>query len=208
MTGSALSLLLVAAALVAAPGSAVPRSRLWPEARAEGRAEPARDPTRWSGRLSRFGSRPEGDGEPLALAAAWELLAACLHAGMAVPVAVRAVADGLDGPAGTALRRAAELLALGADVEQAWQPALDCPSTTRLARAARRSGRSGAALAESLSRLAIAQRAELRAQSEAGAQRAGVLIAGPLGLCFLPAFLAIGVIPVVLGLAAGLLQQW
>ncbi|MGH4026812.1 MAG: type II secretion system F family protein, partial [Pseudonocardiaceae bacterium] len=143
-----------------------------------------------------------------ASSAAWDLLAACLHAGMAVPGAVRAVADGLEGPAGPALRRTAELLALGADTEQAWRPALDCPATARLARAARRSGRSGTALAQSLSRLAVAQRAEVSAQSEAGAQRAGVLIAGPLGLCFLPAFLAIGVIPVVLGLAAGLMQQW
>jgi pilus assembly protein TadC len=198
MTGAALSLLLMAVALVAAPGPAVPRSRLQPEVRAEA----ARDRTGWIGQLSRFGSRAG------ALAAAWDLLAACLQAGMAVPVAVRAVADGLDGPAGPALRRTAELLALGADAQQAWQPALDCPSTARLARAARRSGRSGTALAESVSRLAVAQRAELRAQSEAGAQRAGVLIAGPLGLCFLPAFLAIGVIPVVLGLAAGLMQQW
>lgn len=205
MTGS-LSLLLVAAALVTGPGAALPRSRL--RHRPELRAEPARDRTGPFGRLRRLGTRDPGDGEPLALAAAWDLLAACLQAGMAVPVAVRAVADGLDGPAAPALRQTAELLALGADAEQAWLPALDCPGTERLARAARRSGRSGTALADSLSRLALAQRAEARARSEAGAQRAGVLIAGPLGLCFLPAFLALGVIPVVLGLAAGLMQQW
>lgn len=206
MTGSALSLLLLAAALVSAPGAALPRSRLWlsPEARAEA----ARDRTGWIAQLPRIGSRAPDEDEPLALAAAWDLLAACLQAGMTVPVAVRAVADGLDGPAGQALRRTADLLALGADAEQAWLPALDCPGTARLAKAARRSGRSGSALAQSLSRLAVAQRAELHAQSEAGAQRAGVLIAGPLGLCFLPAFLALGVIPVVLGLAAGVMQQW
>ncbi len=38
-----------------------------------------------------------------------------------------------------------------------------------------------------------------------GAERAGVLIAGPLGLCFLPAFLCLGIVPVVLGLAGRLL---
>ena len=204
MTGAALSLLMMAAALVAAPGPALPRSRL----RLKVQVEAARDRTGWIGQLPLIGSRTTKDGDPLGLAAAWDLLAACLHAGMAVPVAVRAVADGLGGPAGTALRRTAELLALGAGTEQAWQPALDCPATVRLARAARRSGRSGAALAQSLTRLADAQRAEVRAQSEAGAQRAGVLIAGPLGLCFLPAFLAIGVIPVILGLATALMQQW
>lgn len=203
MTGSALSMLLMAAALVVVPGPAGPRSRLGRPA-----AQLDQVPTRWLGAMARFNPRPPADGEPLALAAAWDLLAACLRAGMAVPVAVRAVAEGLDGPAGPALRRVAELLALGADPEQAWQPALDTDPTARLARVARRSGRSGTALADSLSRLAVAERAEIREQSEARAQRAGVLIAGPLGLCFLPAFLAIGVIPVVLGLAAGLVQQW
>jgi pilus assembly protein TadC len=122
-------------------------------------------------------------------------------------VAVRAVTEGAAGPAGPALRRTAELLALGADPTQAWQPALECTATARLARAARRSGRSGTALADSLTRLAVEVRAGAREQSEARAQRAGVLIAAPLGLCFLPAFLAIGVIPVLIGLAAGLMGQ-
>jgi pilus assembly protein TadC len=144
----------------------------------------------------------------LALAGAWELLAACLRAGMPVPGAVRAVAEGLDGPAGPALRRTAELLALGADPLQAWLPALECTATARLAKAARRSGRSGTALAESLTRLAAEVRAGAREQSEARAQRAGVLIAVPLGLCFLPAFLVIGVAPVLIGLATGLMRQW
>ncbi|MDQ4104368.1 MAG: type II secretion system F family protein, partial [Actinomycetota bacterium] len=64
------------------------------------------------------------------------------------------------------------------------------------------------ALAESLTRLAADMRASAREQSEVRAQRAGVLIAAPLGLCFLPAFLALGVIPVLIGLAAGLVGQW
>ena len=33
-----------------------------------------------------------------------------------------------------------------------------------------------------------------------------VLITAPVGLCFLPAFLAVGVAPVVIGLATGLLH--
>ena len=38
-------------------------------------------------------------------------------------------------------------------------------------------------------------------RAAAAAERAGVLIAGPLGLCFLPAFICVGVVPVVIGLA-------
>ncbi|MCA1565809.1 MAG: type II secretion system F family protein [Acidobacteria bacterium] len=106
------------------------------------------------------------------------------------------------------VRRTAELLAMGSDGEQAWQPALECPDTARFARAARRSGRSGAALSAALAVLATEARAGVREQSEARAQRAGVLITGPLGLCFLPAFLALGVVPVVIGLAGRLVAQW
>ncbi len=44
--------------------------------------------------------------------------------------------------------------------------------------------------------------------AEARAQRAGVLITAPLGLCFLPAFLVLGVAPVVIGLAGEVLPRW
>jgi Flp pilus assembly protein TadB len=210
--------ILLATALVMAPGPARSRARLqsrrrWPATAA--RADPASD-ARWVtghgvarhgvARWARRGA--SSDVEPLALAGAWELLAACLRAGMPVPVAVRAVAEGLGAPAGPALHRVAELLALGADSTQAWQPAVECTATARLAQAARRSGRSGIALAESLTRLAAEVRAGAREHSEARAQRAGVLIAAPLGLCFLPAFLAIGIVPVLIGLATGLMRQW
>ncbi|HKR51631.1 MAG TPA: type II secretion system F family protein [Pseudonocardiaceae bacterium] len=206
MTGQAVAMLMVAAALVVAPGSVGPRSRLAARLRRPDRSPAAPLKNRVSGRWLR--AHRDTDGESLALAGAWELLAACLRAGLPVPVGVRAVAERLHAPVGPALRRTAELLALGADPAQAWQPALECTATARIAKAARRSGRSGIALAESLTRLATAVRADAREQSESRAQRAGVLIAGPLGLCFLPAFLAIGVVPVVIGLAAGLTQQW
>jgi pilus assembly protein TadC len=203
MSAEVMASLLMAAALLMVPAPAGLRARL-PRA-GEISSPPGKDalPARWW-----FLSDAKTGEQPLELAGAWQLLAACLQAGMPVAVAVRAVAEGLGAPAGSALRRTAELLALGADPTQAWQPTLECPSTARLARAAQRSGRSGTALAESLTRLAAEVRAGARERSEARAQRAGVLIAAPLGLCFLPAFLAIGVVPVLIGLAAGLMQQW
>jgi hypothetical protein len=51
-------------------------------------------------------------------------------------------------------------------------------------------------------------RAELVDTAQARAQRAGVLVAGPLGLCFLPAFLVLGIAPVVIGLAGEALARW
>ncbi|MBM7771402.1 pilus assembly protein TadC [Actinokineospora baliensis] len=135
--------------------------------------------------------------DSLHLAATWDLLAACLRAGLPVPTAVSAVSDDLP-----VLRGVAEQLALGADPRQAWAAALECPHTKGLARAARRTALSGAGLAEVAGRLAEEVRGQVEHQAEARAQRATVLITLPLGLCFLPAFLCLGVLPVVLGLVA------
>jgi hypothetical protein len=40
---------------------------------------------------------------------------------------------------------------------------------------------------------------------EADVRRAGVWVLAPLGLCFLPAFVCLGVVPLVLGIAEGVL---
>ncbi|NKQ59109.1 type II secretion system protein [Amycolatopsis sp. K13G38] len=138
------------------------------------------------------------------LAGLWDLLAACLRAGLPVPTALQAVTGGLPGPEADALRATAALLALGADAGEAWKPASDCPGTAELARAARRTARSGSALADVAEELAGRLRTSIADSAEARAQRAGVLIAAPLALCFLPAFLCLGVVPVVFGLASRL----
>ncbi|MYV62254.1 type II secretion protein F, partial [Streptomyces sp. SID4931] len=63
----------------------------------------------------------------------------------------------------------------------------------------------GPPAADPIARLAASIRAERAAAAVARAQRAGVLITAPVGLCFLPAFLAVGVAPVIIGLAGDLL---
>jgi Flp pilus assembly protein TadB len=143
--------------------------------------------------------------DPLLLASSWDLLAACLRGGLPVPSAVAAIAAEIPGDAGPALRQTAELIALGADPVQAWVPALQHPATARLARGARRTARSGAALAGVAENLANEVRAGADDLAEARAQRAAVAVTGPLGLCFLPAFICIGVVPVVIGLATRLI---
>lgn len=146
--------------------------------------------------------------EPTLLASVWDLLAASLRCGLPVASAVRAVAGQLPGAEGCALRNVAELLALGADPRAAWRPAMDHPSVAGLATAAIRTARSGAAMADAIDELAAVLRASAIDRAEARAQRAGVLITGPLGLCFLPAFFCLGVLPVVIGLADQLLNRW
>lgn len=156
-------------------------------------------------RLSRSRRRPKGDNaSALRIALTADLLAECLRAGLPVPTAVRAVADVAPPAAAQALRATSDMMALGAEPADAWEPALQCPDTEELARAARRTARSGSALAGAATMLAERVRSTVSDKAEARAQRAGVLITGPLGLCFLPAFLCLGVIPVVVGLAGRL----
>jgi Flp pilus assembly protein TadB len=145
--------------------------------------------------------------DPLRLAGGWDLLAACLRSGLPVSLAVRAVAQHMPSPAAAELSIIADRLALGADPHAAWEVPESSP-LHKLARAARRSAHSGASLATVAEAAAVEVRATALDLVAARGQRAGVLITGPLGLCFLPAFLALGVVPVVIGLASGLAVAW
>lgn len=154
--------------------------------------------------------RASGGPDPLGAASTLDVLAVCLTAGMAVSTAASATAGSAPPRLAAVLRRAADLLALGADAGVAWSaPAGRAPDTQvdGLLRLARRSAASGAALADGLAELAAQTRHDAAHAAGAAAERAGVLIAGPLGLCFLPAFVCLGIIPVVAGLAGGVLQS-
>jgi pilus assembly protein TadC len=142
------------------------------------------------------------------LAGCWELLAACLEAGMPVAGAVLATATPLMGAAGHGMRRVAGLLELGADPIDAWRTVEHRQALAAFARAAARSAGTGAALARVARTECTRLRAELSDAAQARAQRAAVMITGPLGLCFLPAFLVLGIAPVVIGLAGEALARW
>jgi pilus assembly protein TadC len=148
--------------------------------------------------------------DPLAVASSFDVLAVCLAAGMAVSTAAAVTAASAPPKLARVLRRAADLLALGADPAVAWsispEKTVDVP-TEALLRLARRSASSGAALAGGLAELADQSRHDAAHAAAAAAERAGVLIAGPLGLCFLPAFVCLGIVPVVAGLAGDVLQS-
>jgi Flp pilus assembly protein TadB len=148
---------------------------------------------------------PEPDTE---LAAGWELLAVCLEAGLPVALAVTAAAEPLRGAVGARLRRTAGLLELGADAEAAWLAAERLPALATFARAAGRSASTGSALAQVARAEAERIRAGLLDTAQAKAQRAAVLITAPLGVCFLPAFMVLGIAPVVVGLAGEVLAHW
>lgn len=118
------------------------------------------------------------------------------------PAGAVSAAAGVCGPSlltdfGTISR----LQAMGQDPDSAWRSRLDDPVIGPVARSAIRSADSGAALATSWSQLASSARAERRVRAEVSARKAGVHALAPLGLCFLPAFICLGVVPIVIGLA-------
>lgn len=142
------------------------------------------------------------------LAAVWDLLATCLAAGLTVPDALDAAGHRLPGPAGATLRTVSGLLALGASAEDAWAAAAGTTGLAGFARAAGRSARTGSALGRAASAEAARLREGLTDRAEERAQRAAVRITAPLGLCFLPAFLVLGIVPVVIGLAGEAFARW
>lgn len=176
------AVICMALALVVLPHGASPLRRILDE----GGQTPVHDP-------------PADDTH--AVATTFDMLAACLRGGLPVGAAARAVSPVAPARSGHALRSTADLLSLGADADAAWAPVAAIPAVEALARMARRSARSGASLADAVTELAEAERARSEDAAAAAAERAGVLISGPLGLCFLPAFVCLGIVPVVAGLA-------
>jgi Flp pilus assembly protein TadB len=156
-------------------------------------------------RLLRAGSADDGRAARAALLgelpAACDLLAVCLAAGIPVAGALAAVGRAVPPPLGPELVTVAGLYRLGADPRRAWA---DAPEPLAgLGRVLVRTGDSGAAVAPALRSLAADARAGARAATESAVRRAGVWVLAPLGLCFLPAFVCLGVAPLVLGIAAG-----
>lgn len=159
--------------------------------------------------LSRF--EPRADRErrerlvadlPLAL----DLMAACLHGGSPLDETVAVVAAAVGGPLGSALEGVVSASRLGAPPGQAWARLGHPPELAVAARAIARAAEGGTGLADAVTQLALEQREAARAAGEEAARRAGVLAAAPLGLCFLPAFVLIGVVPVIAGVAGQVLR--
>ncbi|MDT4987348.1 MAG: hypothetical protein QOI74_1442 [Micromonosporaceae bacterium] len=160
----------------------------------------------WASR--RWSGGPDGDLTAAAadLPIAVDLLAAAVRAGAPPARAAEVVGAALAGPLGRQLARVGTALRLGTTPAQAWAPLSRIPDAGRLCRAAVRSADSGAAMTGAFGRLADDLRTARAARAEAGAQRLGVLVVLPLGLCFLPAFVLTGVVPVVVAVLGGVLS--
>ncbi|MEU6373340.1 type II secretion system F family protein [Streptomyces sp. NPDC046909] len=161
----------------------------------------------WWGRRSVSGTESEYDAaeavRQLPLAA--DLLAACIAAGAGPVIAAQAVGEALGGPVGEGLARGAAEVRLGGPPGEAWRRLAAMPGAGPLARLLERADVSGLPAAAPVARLAAEARADWTRAATARARRAAVMVTAPVGLCFLPAFIAVGVLPVVIGLAGPVL---
>jgi pilus assembly protein TadC len=139
----------------------------------------------------------------LLLANCADLLAACLEAGAIPAAALSASGTGLPDPLGSLVTAAGDALADGATIEQA------LPETGALAPLSaifRRSSRTGSSMSDQFLAVAEQLRADDQFDRLERAQRVGVRSALPLGLCMLPAFLLLAVVPAIAGLSTGVLR--
>lgn len=135
-----------------------------------------------------------------------ELLAVCLSAGAPMRHALEVVASVQGVATSTVLSKVSGLLAMGVPEQQAWQELVEDEVWGPVARDVARSARSGTSLVEVLH--VHAEEARLVAQERAlqRARTAGVRSVIPLMACFLPAFVLVGVLPIIAGLLEGLLS--
>lgn len=148
--------------------------------------------------------RRERIGRDLPLAA--DLLVACLVAGKAPGSALASVAGAIRGPLGQELGTAVAQLDLGADPLDVWQQLGRDPTLGPIGRSFARASRSGSSVTTALSRCADDLRRRRLSSAQAKARSVGVQAAGPLGLCFLPAFVLVGIVPTVVGLFGELVR--
>jgi pilus assembly protein TadC len=136
-------------------------------------------------------------------ALALDLLDVAVSAGASLPDALRVVGSAVGGAQGAALRSAGSALLLGASWDSAWASAPD--GLRDVAVALGPSWTAGAAPGPALRARAEQHRRGRRAHVRSAAGSLGVRLVLPLGLCFLPAFVLLGLVPMLLGLASGLL---
>ncbi len=128
-----------------------------------------------------------------------DLLGACLDAGAAIESALVSVSRAVGGPVGEELLAIRHRLEVGVDPAQVWRSVAAHPQLGPLGRSVGRAHETGAPVGVAVHRLADELRDRARADVETRARSIEVKAAAPLGLCLLPAFVVLGVVPMVVG---------
>jgi Flp pilus assembly protein TadB len=129
-----------------------------------------------------------------------DLFASTLRAGAEPVAGLAQVCAALPGPAADRLAPVVDRSRWGAAGADAWRAIADDDELAPLSRAMVRSLTSGSSVVQTVERLADELARESLARAEDAARRVGVSAAIPLGVCLLPAFLLLGVVPTVASL--------
>jgi Flp pilus assembly protein TadB len=153
------------------------------------------------------GSSVQAENERIvaALPQACDLIAAALQAGLPLRNATEAVADSTPGPLGKALSQLCARVRLGASESEAWLDLSESPGLGQVGRELGRSLERGMAVSGLLAQLAEAARKEATNQAVVKARRVGVRSVMPLMVCFLPAFILLGIVPIIGGVIGGVI---
>jgi Flp pilus assembly protein TadB len=135
-----------------------------------------------------------------------DLMAACLSVGLSPAAAVEQVAKAVEPPLAEELASVCARLRLGVDPVTVWRDLAAHPQLGGLGRTVARAAESGASVADAMLRLSDDLRRQVRAEVESRARAVGVKAALPLGTCLLPAFVLVGVVPLVAGSVSVLLR--
>lgn len=123
------------------------------------------------------------------------LVADALRSGADPAAAVRQAGAALPGPAGARLLAHTHALGLGADPADVWRTLGRDPALAPLGRALGRAHDTGTPVAQVVHLLAEQLAEQARADVQDRARQVGVRAAVPLGLCLLPAFVVLGIVP-------------
>lgn len=126
-----------------------------------------------------------------------DLLGACLASGLPLRRAAREVAAVVSGPIREDLSRVVSLVDVGVGERQAWLSVADRAGWAGIGRDIARAAETGTGLRGALDRHAARARRNAQAARQERARTLGVRSVGPLMVCFLPAFLCLGIVPTV-----------
>ncbi|WP_269938674.1 type II secretion system F family protein [Arthrobacter sp. HY1533] len=129
-----------------------------------------------------------------------ELLGAALDSGLTVQGALRVVANVADLGIREGLLRVVAGLEIGASWQSSWEGSLGRGDIARIHEALSFGALTGAPAAPILYAEAQQHRTAAGRLAEKRAAALGVKLVLPLGLCSLPAFIALGIVPVVVAM--------
>lgn len=127
---------------------------------------------------------------------ACDLLAVAVEAGLPLRVAAERVAEVVGGPVSEAIDGVVARVRLGIPDRQAWAELRTEPGLEVLGRELARVASSGMGVAGLLRELARDARKSAAADAQVRARKSGVSSVLPLMLCFLPAFVLLGIVPI------------